>query len=177
MQPVDTLPDRAEIHRTHLQQMRRIVQAAVLVEIRADRRQLDILMVVADHFQHMLSLAFEPDGERRIAALVRRDGLPVQPDLGSLGGAFQQQEGALPGKTDFAFIIRRPTVIGGGMPVFRIVGMRHGNFGPGRAVLAERPAVKLLDLGGIILGGNGKGQRCGAAQDQDFLHWGRYISV
>ena len=110
-------------------------------------------MVVADDLQHMAALPFQPDGKGGVAPLVRRDRLPVQPDFSGLCGAFQQQEGRLSRKFDVTLVRRRTPVVGGGVPVFRIIGMGHPDFGPFGAVLAERPAVQFPDLGGILLGG------------------------
>ena len=117
------------------QQADGIVQAAVLVEVRAHGNQLDVLRVVADHFD--LAAVRERYDERRIAAFMGLQERAVQIHFRRLGSAFEEQEGVLPRREgDFpavmglaAVIILRGTVLGvvgvgdrDGFPLFPVLG-------------------------------------------------------
>ena len=141
---------RAELGRVEIDvpgghvQPGRIVQTAVLVEVRAHGDHVDVLRIVAYDLDRILSShqqALEVHGEGGIAALVNTGLPPVHADGRLLRGALEQEIRRTLGipYVDGAPIRRRAAVILGAPAVNGIVGMRDRNGFPSGAVLGELP--------------------------------------
>ena len=123
------------------QQADGIVEAAVLVEIGTDGNHLDVLRVVADHFD--LPAVRERHDKGRIAALMGLQERAVQVHFRRLGSAFKKQEGILPGREgDFPAVMGLTAVILLGRPVQGVVGVGDCDGFPLFPVLGELPVFQ-----------------------------------
>ena len=147
--PVHSVVLRRKIDIIHDQKPDRIVQSAVLIEVRSDRSHLQVLRVVANHLhpvdtpgQRLCDVC----GERRVATLVGRYLLSVDLDNGRLSRTLEKEIICLLhiGDPQITAISRLATVVIRRMAILGVVGMRHAHGLPRGAVLAELPFLKLL---------------------------------
>ena len=123
------------------QQADGIVQATVLVEVGTHGNHLDVLRVVAHHFD--LAAVRERYDERRIAAFMGFQESSVQVHFRRLGRAFEEQEGILPGgEGDFPAVMGLTAVILLRRPVQGVVGVRDRYGLPLFPVPGELPVLQ-----------------------------------
>ena len=170
VQAVQAESIRRNVHGRALQQPYGIMQAAVLVEVGSKRNAVQVFGVVANDFQHVLAAGKLPRKvypERRIAAAVLLQQLSVQENLCALRRTFKEKIAGLLCLGQGGLVMGRSPVIGRGMTVLGVIGMRYTHLLPRFAVLAERPLHQGLSVhrtvgpGGFLLpAGNHKQQGC-----------------
>ena len=172
MQAVRPVFLRGKEHVVIDQQPHGIVEAAVLVEIRADGDHLDIFRVVAHHF-HQPAVR-KRDDEGRITALVGLQERPVKVHFRRLGRAFEEQVGVFPGWNLYVpSVMGLAAVIFLRRPVLSVVRMRYGYRYPLLSVLGELPVGQ---IGLRCAGGAQEGRQAQyrSSHAVAFLRWSQW---